>query len=545
MSDRESRGGWFGPDDRPLAGWWSLPDAPTPHGVVIAGPIGYEWWSTHRTLRTLAERLADRGHAVLRFDYDGLGDSSGERWDPGRVDAWRASLGHAVAEMRARGFHHVSLVGFRFGGLLALLGGAGLGVDSIAAWVPVESGRTFARSLKMLGLPVPGVEGAIVNAGLVVSEETAAALGGLDLKALEAAPAPRVLLMARPEQPLDALADRIRPLGPTVDVLTMPGVETALDVPSEEAVVPTAIVDALADWIGDAAPGEPVSASEPTPRSTAEIAGSFGTIRETMTQVAGLTAVRGDPLGATPSTVVVFLNSGSEPHVGPGGAWVDYSRAITAQGHAALRVDFRGWGESPDDGHAPGRPYDRHCLDDAIALTDALRGEFDRVVLAGLCAGAWIGMHAAQETPVDAIVAINPQLYWDFGCPVEATIPQTRARRTRQREREALGGRYGVWSALDLVGIRPMATRWMQALRDRRTPVAMLFAEGDDGLEYLRNRCARALDRELRLGNVQVAELGDLDHQMYREWRRDEVAGRITAFVAGLEATTGALARPA
>ena len=264
-----------------------------------------------------------------------------------------------------------------------------------------------------------------------------------------------------------------------------------------------------------------------------------------MTQVASLTAVRGDPIGDRPSTVVVFLNSGSEPHVGPGRAWVDYARAITALGHATLRVDFRGWGESPDDGHAPGRPYDRHCLDDTIALTDALRGEFDRVVLAGLCAGAWLAMRAAQETRVDAIVAINPQLYWDFGCPVEATIPQTRARRTRQREREALGGRYGVWSALDLVGIRPMATRWMAALRSRRTPVDMLFAEGDDGLEYLRNRCSRALARELRLGNVHVEELGDLDHQMYREWRRDEVAGRIAAFVARLEEATPGLARPA
>ena len=82
MASSDPQGGWFGPDERPLAGWWSLPASPTRHGVVIAGPIGYEWWSTHRTLRTLAERLADRGHTVLRFDYDGLGDSTGERWDP-------------------------------------------------------------------------------------------------------------------------------------------------------------------------------------------------------------------------------------------------------------------------------------------------------------------------------------------------------------------------------------------------------------------------------------------------------------------------------
>ena len=91
-----------------------------------------------------------------------------------------------------------------------------------------------------------------------MSQETAAALGALDLKSIETAPAPRILLVGRPEQPLDALADRVRPLGATVDVLSLPGVETALDAPTEEAVVPIAIVESIVDWIGDAPPTERV-----------------------------------------------------------------------------------------------------------------------------------------------------------------------------------------------------------------------------------------------------------------------------------------------
>jgi alpha-beta hydrolase superfamily lysophospholipase len=233
--------------------------------------------------------------------------------------------------------------------------------------------------------------------------------------------------------------------------------------------------------------------------------------------------------------VVAFLNSGSEAHVGPGRAWVDYARALSLAGYATVRVDFSGWGESPDRGHAPGRPYDRHCLDETIELVERLRADHDRVVLAGLCAGAWMAMRAAQDTQVDGIIAINPQLYWDFGCPVEATIPQTRKRRTKIREREELGRRYGIWSALDVIGIRPMAARWFAALRRRHTPVLLLFAEGDDGLEYLRNRVARRFDRELGHGLLQAVELPDTDHQMYREWRRAEVAERMAAFVASID----------
>ena len=41
----------------------------------VLPPVGYEYWSSHRSLRTLAERLAQNGCLALRFDFDGTGDS--------------------------------------------------------------------------------------------------------------------------------------------------------------------------------------------------------------------------------------------------------------------------------------------------------------------------------------------------------------------------------------------------------------------------------------------------------------------------------------
>ena len=126
---------------------------------------------------------------------------------------------------------------------------------------------------------------------------------------------------------------------------------------------------------------------------------------------------------------MVFLNSGSEVHTGPGRAWVEYARGLARPGVEVLRVDFRGWGESPDEGHAPGRPYDEHTVNDAIDVVEARRAQGRRVVLAGLCAGAWIGLKAATQVRVDGVIAINPQLYWQPGDPVEALMTTTRARR--------------------------------------------------------------------------------------------------------------------
>ncbi|MCU1487507.1 MAG: hypothetical protein JWN67_4253, partial [Actinomycetia bacterium] len=102
---------WFGPVDRPLFGWLHAPDGGTARaGVVLCPPTGYEAVCSHRTLRVVAERLAELGIAALRFDYDGTGDSAGRHDDPGRVDAWVGSVEAATTLLRAAGAPVVAAV---------------------------------------------------------------------------------------------------------------------------------------------------------------------------------------------------------------------------------------------------------------------------------------------------------------------------------------------------------------------------------------------------------------------------------------------------
>ena len=78
-------------------GWRTVPAETAPRkGALILPPLGYEYMTTHRTLRTIAERVAAAGCCALRIDYDGTGDSAGDQWDAGRVAAWRQSVGHGV-----------------------------------------------------------------------------------------------------------------------------------------------------------------------------------------------------------------------------------------------------------------------------------------------------------------------------------------------------------------------------------------------------------------------------------------------------------------
>ena len=67
-------------NERWLFSWHHPPSADTGRGagVVLCPPLGYEYMSAYPTFRILAERLAALGFDVLRLDYDGTGNSSGD-----------------------------------------------------------------------------------------------------------------------------------------------------------------------------------------------------------------------------------------------------------------------------------------------------------------------------------------------------------------------------------------------------------------------------------------------------------------------------------
>jgi pimeloyl-ACP methyl ester carboxylesterase len=529
---------WMRGSGEPLLGWFSMPRDARLHGsgVLVVGPIGYEYWTTHRSLRVLAERLADDGHLVLRVDLRGMGDSSGNLWDAERVRAWSDDIETGVAELRSRGAENITIVGLRLGGLLAALVAPRLGVDRLVAWLPVTSGRRYARELRLLSVDAPEGETTVGGAdarffaGSVFSAELLDDLGALSPDDITSA-CRTSLVIDRAEQPTsEPLVSAIRAAGGEVEDRFLEGAERMLDEPTEYAMVPNAHVDEISSWLADACSGD----SGPADRecvASATITESGDEIVEEVIRIgpARLVALESRPsAGTATGETVVFLNTGSEHHIGSGRVWVELARRLAARGKTALRVDFRGFGESPDDGFAPGRPYDAHTIEDVRTVAQALRERGDRkVVLVGICAGAWVALRECPTLPIAGIVAFNPQLYWQPGDPVEATMTETRRRRTAERARDEKLGRRGWWSALDVCGIRPPAGRWLDQIADSPFPVYFFFEKGDDGIDYLRHRLGRRYRAATRRGSLVVRELDGLDHPMHRHWRRYEALAAI------------------
>ena len=198
---------WFGDEERPAFGWFHSPEHGLARGgAVICPPLGFDYIHGHYALRLLAERLAAGGFCVLRFDYDGTGDSAGGTGDPGRLDAWTATVRRAISLVRETGVNEVCAVGMRLGaGLAAEAVATDSQIDQLVLWDPC-SGRSFLRERagykhhhprKLRGL-LRRLGG---DSGHRLRRDTAREIEGISIEKCPLPLARRVLVLTRTDRP--------------------------------------------------------------------------------------------------------------------------------------------------------------------------------------------------------------------------------------------------------------------------------------------------------------------------------------------------------
>lgn len=115
---------FFQAGTRRLFGVLHLPEAgdACTRAIVMSHPFGEEKLWGHRVFVSCARALTERGYAVLRFDYSGAGDSTGDTADTS-LEAHLEELGVAVSEIQARcpRVKRVGLLGLRLGASYAAI----------------------------------------------------------------------------------------------------------------------------------------------------------------------------------------------------------------------------------------------------------------------------------------------------------------------------------------------------------------------------------------------------------------------------------------
>ena len=274
---------WFGPADRSLFAFATVPDDGRASGaVVLCPPLGLEGLCARRTFATLGKALAAAGILTLRFDYDGTGDSVGSDEDPDRIVSWMSGIHHAVALVRQSGAPKVAVVGMRLGATMAAtaMSQAGPGapegsIDGLVLWDPCASGRSYLRAQRALhafGLEAREQDDGSVEApGVVFNAGTVVDLSSLNLGTVEGPLARRILLLVRQNQSSGSRALEQFASTRPVEHGVAHGQEHLVDVKPDVAVVPSASVDALAIWLR-----ETLAGGASLSRSPAETRPSWG-----------------------------------------------------------------------------------------------------------------------------------------------------------------------------------------------------------------------------------------------------------------------------
>lgn len=124
----------------------------TPRAIVICPPLGQEYIRSHWACKLLAKQLARGGAHVLRFDWSGHGNSSGNISEVASLQTWIDDLGSAIDWVREQSkADSVMLVGLRFGATLAALAAEQrYDVYSLVAWEPVVKAADYLQSLRAM-----------------------------------------------------------------------------------------------------------------------------------------------------------------------------------------------------------------------------------------------------------------------------------------------------------------------------------------------------------------------------------------------------------
>lgn len=454
-------------------GWLHGSAAPGATGVVLCGALAQEEICTRYGLMTLADRLAAAGRPTLRFDYRGTGDSADVALTPATMVE---DIARAVDCLRAEaGVGPVVLCGLRIGATLAVEAAASIpGVIGLALLAPIVSGAAYLRDLGVsvrfspLALldPVPptGSEAPLNTNGFLWSAAQRDTLRDIDLAALPCCGAPVWVASPHASGRAGFAMAGWAMAGAEVTEAPFPDYPAFMRDPTTN-IVPEETFAAATAWIAGLTAGDAAPAPAPITVTDRLLLGEVEERAVRLGPDGANVGILCQPAGRAASPVAaLMLHEGSSHHVGNGRGGVRLARRLAAAGHASLRLDLTGMGDSPDMA-SRGRPFsDPDRVREAVAGVELLSGMAPGgIVTSGLCSGAEMALHTAlaDARVTGAILANLPAIGWE---QTEGDAPPPPPRRTWRSSWRAL--RAGGWRRLVRGEIRVIDAA--RSLRRRR-----------------------------------------------------------------------------
>ncbi|MEO9774222.1 hypothetical protein [Roseibium sp.] len=546
------------------------PEVPCRGAVLLCRPWGFDELCSRKFYRVLAETLAERGLASLRFDYPDTVDSLDTPEGSG-LDDWTAAANRAGdALKRSTGVDRIALFGLGVGAVVARNAArTRKDISAIVLAAPVTSGRRYLRETDLrakvlyerLNIQPEGLPRTKYSiAGIALPDPLATDLALVKPAGPGLPGDVPALLCLRPDLDSDtAFAEHLRSDTPDLDVIGFSGYEDLMIDPLRSKV-PQETVSRIADWLASTltAPGAitgAVTGASENPADMTALAGNGFT--ETAAffgqDSKQLFAVSSSPEEARAGRpVFLFGNTGGyDHHGGWARSWVKICRSLARGGAETVRFDMANVGDSPPkDGIASEILYSDGPVADFGDAVDWLDAHHDGpLTLVGRCSSSHAALHAARSgRTISRVVLCNPLVYiWDPDEVVDVnrlgfrtaeayrkkmTDPRTLKRlvtgdiniRSVLRGMTKLGG---MKLASVLSKVLPRLTKHgrfkLQALeifaelRDRGIPVHFFCSAGDGSLELLEFHFGQDLSGLKAYPNMSVFTVENADHNLTPE----------------------------
>ena len=527
------------------------------HAVLFVSPWGMEELCSRKFQRVLAERLAARGVASLRFDYLGAGDAF-DPDDAGRAADWLSDTRAALAYLkRLSGCAEVVVVAQGLGCLIAAQALAGLSeAGSMAFMAPVVSGRAYLRELAMwssmiddgLGLrPAQRLAEAGAIAGMSMPAGVADAIKKANLSNMTAAPAHAILVLSRPGRVTDAdFARHLATIGGQVEEAEFSGYDDLVSSPTLSRIS-SDVVNRLVEWVLSRTHAEsPMVSGESFILNVPQRGRGFVEQPVQFGEGGRLFGVFCGPDDRDMVSSVLLLGAAYDRHAGWGRLSVQMARSLAREGVASLRFDAANIADSPPVQNVPDQVlYDAAQNDDVAAALDFLgRRSTGPFIAAGRCSGAYLAFNGAlADDRIGAVVAVNPVVFhWRKGRSVDEALHKRPrsfgeySQRFRQSAtfKRLISGDVDVVSAgLNILKatMKRLSTKnarlfrrgseegravfgAFDRLKAKDTTIRLLYSDNDDGLEHFQYYFDANGEGLAAYRNVSLTIIPDADHNL-------------------------------
>jgi predicted alpha/beta hydrolase len=579
---------WFRVGDAWCAAFWheAIIEVDGPRRCAVLLPsMAFEQVRGAYHFRALAKALAAAGISTLRVSFPGT-DNSSDHPTPGTtprslVPLWLDTVKQAIALARDRAScRQIMVVGRRIGGLIALEALRASASDvlhdiELVLWEPTPSGAQFLREVRARNrLPLaaqpdaPSVnenstlltlEQSYVHSVSTIEELSALSLSGPTpdglvihnlLSSQDRRVSAAIASWSTPPASTQIIADAAFDLdrweGLTLPLQTM---SVVVGLARRSPVTPERVAQYAAQGSPDL--GMPTDdAADERVHTSRTLTLTSPPVREQWVQLGGRGAVVGLltlPLSSVSddevSQAVLLLGTGTDGTAGQGDANVRLARSLAAIGIPVLRLDFSGIGESPtSDIQVENMSYARVRTRDIAVAAQWVKDRFQnaKCTAVGMCTGAFYAIHAAAEgVPLNSVVAINPQLFWDTAAQEDPAVGQrvlsviiaVAAVKNSSKWSQLLTGRVSMAWARKAFGtvvarVRDVIPRSgetdrfgnglvrhdLDALFPSRTRFHLVFSHGDLGYHHLMLHGSSRVRALSRSGRIALSYLPEPDH---------------------------------